>query len=52
MDSSSRFIGVIKIETRKFLMAYLSNIEFHNPVDISGLLTRPVYRTKPVLVFF
>ena len=33
-------------------MAYLSNIEFQNWVDIGGLLTRPVDRTKPVLGVF
>ena len=43
-----RFIGVIKTSTRKFLMAYLSNIDFQNRGDMSGLLTRPVDRTKPV----
>ena len=36
----------------KFLMAYLSNIEFHNQGDMSGLLTIPVDRTKPLLVAF
>ena len=30
-------------------MAYLSNLEFQNRGDMSGLLTRPVDRTKPVL---
>ena len=35
--------------TRQFLMAYLSNIELQNWGYISGLLTRPVDRTKPVL---
>ena len=30
-------------------MAYLSNIEFQNRGDMSGLLTRQVDRTKPVL---
>ena len=30
-------------------MAYLSNIEVYNQGDMSGLLTRPEYRTKPVL---
>ena len=44
-----RFIGVIKTATRKFLMAYMSNIDFHNKGDISGLLTSLVYRTKLVL---
>ena len=52
MEPSARFIGVIKTETRKFLIAYLSNIEFQNRGDISGLLTRPVYREKPVLGAF
>ena len=33
-------------------MAYLSNIEIHNQVDMSGLLTRPVYRKNPVLGAF
>ena len=31
-------------------MSYLSNIEFQNWGDMSGFLTRPVNRTKPVLV--
>ena len=44
-----RFIGVIKTATRKFLMAYLSNIEFQNWGDMSSFSTRPVDRTKPVL---
>ena len=44
-----RFIGVIKTPTRKFTMAYLSNIELQNWGYMSGLLTRPVDRTKPVL---
>ena len=44
-----RFIGVIKTSTRKLSMAYLYNIEFHNWGDMSGLLTRPVERKKPVL---
>ena len=44
-----RFIGVIKIATRKFPMTYLSNIELYNRGYMSGLLTRPVDRTKPVL---
>ena len=43
------FIGVIKTTTRKVPMAYLSNIELHNMGDMSGLLTRPVDRMKPVL---
>ena len=33
-------------------MAYMSNIEFQNQGDMSGLLTRPVYRTKPMLGTF
>ena len=33
-------------------MEYLSNIEFHNQVDMSGFLTRPVDRTKPALDAF
>ena len=33
-------------------MAYLSNIEFHNWKNMSGLLTRPVDRTKPLLGAF
>ena len=49
MEPSSRFIGVIKTAMQKFLMTYLSNIEFQNRGDMSGLLTRPVDRTKPVL---
>ena len=44
-----RFIGVIKTETRQFLMAYLSNIGLHNQRNFSGFLTRPVDRTKLVL---
>ena len=44
-----RFIGVIKTATRKFPMAYLSNIESQNRGDMSGLLIRLVDRTKPVL---
>ena len=36
------FIGVIKTATRKFPVAYLSNVEFQNRGDMSGLLTRPV----------
>ena len=47
-----RFIGVIKTETRQFLMAYLSNIDFHNQGDISGLLNKTVDRTKPALRAF
>ena len=47
-----RFIGVIKTATRQFTMAYLSNIEFQNQGDMSGLLTRPIDRTKPVLFDF
>ena len=47
-----RFIGVIKTATRKFLMAYLSNIEFQNWGDMSSFSTRPVDRTKPVLGAF
>ena len=46
------FIGVIKTATRKFLMEYLSNIQFHNQGDMCGLLTRPVDRTNPVLGAF
>ena len=34
---------------QKFPLAYLSIIELHNRVDMRGLLTRPVDRTKPVL---
>ena len=44
-----RFIGVIKTETRKFPMEYLSNIELYNRGYMSGLLTRLVDRKKPVL---
>ena len=47
-----RFIGVTKTATRKFPMAYLSNIEYQNWGDMSGLLTRPVDRTNPVLGAF
>ena len=43
------FIGVIKTATQFFSMAYLSNIESQNRGDVSGLLTRPVDSTKPVL---
>ena len=43
------FIGFIKIATSQFTMVYLSNIYFHNQGDMSGLLTRPIDRTKPVL---
>ena len=46
------FIGIINTETRKFLIDYLSNIEFQNWGDFSVLLTRPVDRTKPVLGAF
>ena len=46
------FIGVIKTAMRKFLMTYLSNIEFKNWGYISGLLTRMVDRTNPVLGAF
>ena len=49
MEPSARFIGVIKTLTLKFLLAYLSNIEFYNQGDMSELLTRPIDRTKPVL---
>ena len=45
-------MGIIKTATRQFPMAYLSSIEFQNRVDISGLLTRPVDWTKPVLGAF
>ena len=44
-----RFIDIIKTAARKFLMAYLSNMEFQNRVDMSELLTRTVDRKKPVL---
>ena len=47
-----RFIVVIKKETRKFMMAYLPNIEFQNRGDMSGLLTRTIDRKKPVLGAF
>ena len=47
-----RFFGVIKIATRQCTMAYLSNIEFNNGGDMSGFLTRPVDRTKPVFGAF
>ena len=46
------FIGIIKTETRKFSMAYLSNTELHNRGYMIGLLTRPVESTKPVLGAF
>ena len=48
-NNGLRFIDVIDTETRKFPMVYLSNTELHNRVDISGLLTRQVDRTNPVL---
>ena len=44
------FIGVIKTSTQKFPMACLSKIEFQNRGDMSGLFTRPIDRTKLVLV--
>ena len=44
-----RFIGFIKTPTEQFPMAYLSNIDFQNWGYMSGLLDRPVDRTKPVL---
>ena len=47
-----RLIGVINTVTRQFPMAYLSKIEFHNWVDMSGFLTRPVDRTNTVLGAF
>ena len=47
-----RFIGVIKTAMWQFPMEYLYNIEFHNWGDMSGLLTSPVDRTKPVLGAF
>ena len=37
---------------QQFPMAYLSNIEFHNRGDMSGLLTRQVDKTKPALGAF
>ena len=46
------FICVIKTATLQFLMAYLSNIELHNWGYMSGLLTRPVDRTKKLLSVF
>ena len=49
MDPSARFIGFIKTATQKFPMEYLYNIELQNRGYISGFLTRPVDRTKPVL---
>ena len=52
MEPSDRFIGVIKAATRKFSMSYLSNIEFHNRGDMSGLLNRPVDRKNLVLGAF
>ena len=45
-------IGVIKTGKRQFPMMYLSNTLLHNRGDMSGLLTRPVDRTKPVLGAF
>ena len=47
-----RFIGVINTATRQFPMAYLSNIEFQNRGDMSGLLTRLVDRKNLVLGTF
>ena len=47
-----QFVGVIKTTTQQFLMAYLSNIESQNQGDMSGFLTRPIDRTKLVLVTF
>ena len=47
-----RFIEVIKIETQKFPMAYLSNIYLHNWGYMSRFLTRPVESTKLVLGTF
>ena len=47
-----QFMGIIKTEMRKFPMAYLSNIWFHNRGDMSGLLTRPVDSKNPVLSIF
>ena len=49
MDTSARFIGVIKTATQKFTIAYLSNIDFQNQGDMSGSLTGLVDRMKPVL---
>ena len=49
MDPPYRFIVVIKRATRKFIMAYLSNIDLQNQGDTSEFLTRPVDRMKPVL---
>ena len=55
MEPSARFIGVIKTATRKFPVAYLSNIELQNWGDISVLLTRPVffgmYRNRRYFIF-
>ena len=48
-NNGFRFIGVINTATRKFLMVNLSNTKLHNRVDMSGLLTRQVDRTKLVL---
>ena len=52
MEPPARFIGVIKMSTRQFLMAYLSYIELQNRGDISEFFNRPVDRTKPVLSAF
>ena len=46
------FNGLIKTAMRQFMVAYLSNIEFQNRGDMSGLLTRPVDMTKLVLGAF
>ena len=46
------FIGVINTVMWTFPMVYLSNIELQNQGDMSLLLTRPVDRTKPLLVAF
>ena len=46
------FIGVITTAMWNYMMAYRSNIELQNHGDMSGFLTRPVDRTKPVLRAF
>ena len=43
------FIDIIKTATWQFMMVYLSNIEFQNRGNMSGLLTRPVDKTKLML---
>ena len=46
------FIGVINKAMCQFKMVYLSNIEFQNWGDMSGLLTKLAFRIKTVLGAF